>query len=224
MWPERYADETWDCAFRFLTECWWTDDDERRRIALIPAKPHIEQYVDDWVTDFKSSTESLYEKSRRTLVSWSARGLETWAMGRVRGSWLIVDQKHENAEGHLWRIHFSLGQLMMRRPELGIREHRPKGLLDERRCTSIVLPNGSLFTESHQEAGAVQGAGKTGVTLEELSKYRNPLAYWGQAIIVAKGGSGKGGGWVNGIANPSMNPLWRELKEGLNPRQLLGWE
>lgn len=191
---------------------------------MIPAKPHIEQFTADWLAAFIARAPAIWEKSRRTTISWTARGLETWLMGRSRGTWLIVDQKHENSAAHLWRIHFALGQLGQRRPELAVAPHRAFGRLALGMASAIVLANGSILTESHQDAGAAQGRGRTGVTLEELSKYKDPEGFWGQALIISRGGAGGDGGWVNAIANPSLSPKWRDLKGGVNPRALLGWE
>lgn len=224
IWPDEYAQESAECAWRFVTECWWTYDDEREQISLIPPKPYLRQYVSDWLACFQARKAAIFEKSRRTVVSNTTRGLETWLMGLKRRTWLIVDQTHENASGQLWRVHFGLQQLAIRRPELKLPPYRAFGALDRYEATAVALANGSLFTESHQDAGAVQGRGKTGVTLEELSRYRDAAAYWGQAKIISSGGAGSAGGWLCGIANPSMNTSWRELKCGVNPRELLGWE
>lgn len=224
LWPTRYADLTCECGFRFLTECWWTDDDERQRVGLIPPKPHIERLVWDWVGDFVPRIPHIREKSRRTIGSWSYRGLETWVMGLNRGAWLITDQTEDNAMAHLWRVAFALEQLAARRPELRLPPFRAKGPLEERLASSVILANGSIMTPAHQKALALQGKGKTGITMEELSKYRNAEAMWGQAIIVTRGGSGSEGGWVSAICNPSMDPLWRELKCKAKPLEVLGWE
>lgn len=223
IWPDRYSEMNFESAFRFLTECWWTDDDERQRIELIPPSPHIEEFVWDWTEAFNGRIPWIWEKSRRMYVSWAARGLETRIMGITRGAWLLTDQTEENAEAHLWRCHFSLDQLYARRPDLHLPVHRAKGTLSDRLASSIVLANGSTLSRGHQKALSLQGKGKTGITMEELSKYRNAEAYWGQALIVTRGGAGGQGGWVCGIANPSQDPLWRELKCSMKPLELLGW-
>ena len=86
----------------------------------------------------------------------------------------------------------------------------------------IELANGSLLTIAHQKAGAEQGKGKTDVILEELSRYRDPAGFWGQARIVTQGAAGGPGGWVCAICNASPNTAWHAIKEGVEARKLLG--
>ena len=145
-------------------------------------------------------------------------------MGLGRGEWHIVDQTHENSAQQLWRVHFSLKELASRRPELKLKPHKAYGSIERKEVTDIVLPNGSIFTQGFQEAGADQGKGKTGVTLEEVSKYRQPSAFWAQSLIITMGEAGSKGGWVCGIANSSPNPDWRDIKGKLSARKLLGLE
>ena len=91
-------------------------------------------------------------------------------MGLGRGEWHIVDQTHENSAQQLWRVHFSLKELASRRPELKLKPHKAYGSIERKEVTDIVLPNGSIFTQGFQEAGADQGKGKTGVTLEVVPR------------------------------------------------------
>lgn len=211
IWPAPYDEDSADAAYRFITECWWTDNEADQKIALVPDKPFVLEFVTEWVNAFHSRQPLVVEKTRRMIVSWISRGLETWVMGMQRGSWIIIDQTHTNAAEHLWRIHFALEQLRDRRPEMGI-SHRTFGSVDKKEPTHILLPNGSTITQSHQEAGSAQGKGKTGITLEEISKYAAPSAFWGQAVIVTQGEGSSLGGWVCGIANASPNPDWQLIK------------
>jgi hypothetical protein len=226
LWPTRYADETGDCGFRFLTECWYTNDEASRRVELVPPKAFIEEFTHEWVRCFAARTPMIVEKSRRMVISWAARGLETWVCGQSKAEWLIVDQTHANAAEHLWRVHFALEQLKEKRPELAswYGKDSVRGSVLTREPTHILLPNGSVMTQLHQEAGASQGKGKTGITLEEISKYRAPSAFWNQATLVTMGPGGEPGGWVCGIANADPDPDWRAIKGNQSARALLGME
>ena len=212
LWPAPYNELTSDAAYRFLTECWWTENEANQRISLIPQKEVVRKYVEEWVRCFLAKRPMWTEKSRRLMISWASRGLETWALGIKKGSLLIVDQTDENAGEHLWRVHFCLNNLYEKRPEMRLRPHEVRGAVLTHNVSDVILPNGSWLTQSHQEAGASQGKGKTIVTLEELSKYKAPTAFVGQAVIVTQGEGDEKGGWVNGIANASPNPDWHSIK------------
>lgn len=226
VWPDTYSDLTGDTAFKFLTECWWTLDEAGQRIALVPPKEYIEKVCHEWVTCFATRKPLVIEKSRRLLLSWVCRGLETWALGIKRGESLIVDQKHENSAEHLWRIHFALQELRRRNPRAMHSPHDARGAIKAKQASHVILPNGSIMTQAHQDAGAMQGQGKTMVVLEELSKYRDPQGYWAQALLITMGAAGEDalGGWVMGIANPTPNPDWSLVKQNVVAREALGFE
>jgi hypothetical protein len=221
LWPPPYDTDSPRAAYEFLTECWWTDNEANQQTELIPAKPFVREFVAEWHGAFSKRQPFLIEKVRRMTISWICRGLETWTMGLRRGSWLIIDQNHANASEHLWRIDHSLNQLYERRPNLKLRHHAVRGAVLIKQPTHVLLANGSQISQAHQDAGAAQGKGKTGVTLEEVSKYAAPSAFWGQALIVTQGKGGTPGGWVCGIANASPNPDWRAIKVGADARKLL---
>lgn len=224
LWPAPYDQDTAEAGYRWLTECWWTLNEADQSVCLIPCKRFVREFVEEWHRAFSDRQPFVCEKARRMVVSWMCRGLETWQMGLKRGEWLIVDQTHANAAEHLWRVHFCLEQLRDRRPDLGIPKHETRGSIVTKEPTHVILANGSILTQAHQEAGAAQGKGKTGVTLEEVSKYRNPAAFWSQAIIVTQGSAAGKGGWVSGICNASPNVSWHEIKGGVRAREVLGLE
>jgi hypothetical protein len=224
VWPAPYDQETEETAFRWLTECWWTLDEAARRTELVPQKEFIRRFVHEWFTCFSSRQPMVVEKSRRMVISWAARGLETWVCGLKRSEWLIVDQTHTNAAEHLWRCHFSLEQLRQRRPELKIPQHVTRGAVIAKEPTHVILPNGSILTQVHQDAGTSQGKGKTGITLEEVSRYHSPTAFWNQAVLVTQGPPGELGGWLCGIANAHPDPDWRAIKANNSARKMLGLE
>ncbi len=222
IWPAPYHEDSAEAAFRFLTECWWTDNEADQSIELIPAKAFVWEFVKEWHGARGRRQPFIIEKVRRMMISWICRGLETWAMGLSRGSWIIIDQNHANAAEHLWRIDFALNQLYERRPELKLRRHKVRGAVLIKQPTHLLLANGSQISQAHQEAGAAQGKGKTGVTLEEISKYAAPSAFWGQALIVTQGKGGAPGGWVCAIANASPKADWRAIKGEMDARKFLG--
>jgi hypothetical protein len=224
LWPAPYDEDSADAAFRFITECWWTLNEADQVVSLVPAKPYVKELCSEWHGAFTRRQALLIEKSRRLIVSWICRGLETWQMGLGRGEAHIVDQTHENSAEHLWRVHFALGQLRERRPEFGLGKHEVRGSPAAKQATHVILPNGSLMTQGHQDAISEQGKGKTIVTLEEISKYRSPAAFWGQALIVTQGAAAGRGGWVCGIANASPISEWQEIKSFVSAREMLGLE
>jgi len=224
LWPAPYDIDSPEVAFRFLTECWWTFNEADQEIALVPKKPYVEELCHEWHGAFARRQALLIEKSRRLIVSWICRGLETWQMGLTKGETHIVDQTHENSAEHLWRVHFALGQLRERRPEFRLTKHEVRGSPAAKQATHVILPNGSLMTQGHQDAISEQGKGKTIVTLEEISKYRSPAAFWGQALIVTQGAAAGKGGWVCGIANASPISEWQEIKGFASAREMLGLE
>ena len=222
LWPAPYNKENPKSAYLWLTQCWWTNDEAAQRTDLVPPKPYVEWFCEEWVKCYLGRVPLVIEKSRRMVISWMARGLETWACGFRRSEWLIVDQTLKNAAEHLWRVHFSLDELRRRRPELGLPVHVSLGAVLSKEPTDVILANGSTLTAAHQKAAASQGKGKTGITLEELSKYQSPSAFWNQATLLTQGPGGEAGGWVCGIANADPDPDWRAIKSHASARQLLG--
>jgi hypothetical protein len=221
---DRYMGDDADTAFRFLTECWWTDNDADGVVELIPAKDYVGYFCQEWTDCYNARIPLITEKSRRMIISLISRGLETWTMGKSRGSWLVVDQTHENSAEHLYHAHFSLAQLKDRRPEVLTGTFDCRGAIAVKQPTHIMLSNGSIISQSHQEAGSAQGKGKTGTTLEEISKYRYPSSFWAQSLILTQGKGGSKGGWVNGICNASPNDDWRKIKCEESARKLLDLE
>lgn len=190
----------------------------------MPPKPYVERFCHEWQGAFSRRQAMLCEKSRRLIVSWICRGLETWQLGIKPAEAIIIDQTFENSAEHLWRIHYALNQLRDRRPEFKLAKHLSYGSIERKQATDIKLPNGSLITQGHMDAIAEQGKGKTIVSLEEISKYRAPAAMWGQALIVTQGAATGSGGWVCGIANASPSSEWQEIKAGASAREMLGLE
>lgn len=226
LWPDKFLTLDGDTAFKFVTQCWWTYDEAEQQVALIPAKEYLEEIVHEWVGCFNARRPLIIEKSRRIVVSNTCRGLEAWLMGVNRGDGVIVDQKHENSAKHLWRMGFSLQELHKRNPQVLREKCEMRGAVQVKQATHLIFPNGSVVTQAHQDAEGEQGTGSTFVTLEELSKYKNPQGYLAQALMVTMGkaGSEGKGGWVMGIANATPNTEWALCKNGIVAREALGFE
>jgi hypothetical protein len=212
LWPAPYNVDTPEAAYRFLTECCWTDNDADQVIELIPTKAYVRAVVQLWHAAYSSRTPMILEKSRRMVMSWVYRGLELWACGMKRSNWLVCDQDYAQSAKHVWRYHFMLEQMRMRRPELQVPAFQSRGSLSAHQLDMVILANGSTLSNANQEAGDLQGEGKTGITLEEFSRYRYPGRFWSQARFLTQGKAESRGGWVNAITNASANEEYRELK------------
>jgi hypothetical protein len=226
LWPPPYDEDTPGAGFKFLTECCWTDNDADQTVELIPAKPYIEVLVREWHGCLSRRQDLVLEKSRRMIASWVFRGLELWQAGLKRGNWLLCDQDYAQSAKHVWRYHWLLAQMRNRHPEMRGLRHEPRGSLRARQLDMVVLPNGSTLSNANQDAGDLQGEGKTAIVLEEFSRYRDPARFWAQAHFLTQGkagkttgpeGSGVGaprsqGGWVCAICNASPNDDYRAIK------------
>lgn len=224
LWPDEYREQSAEAAYHWLTECWVTDNEADQLQELVPSKSFVREFSREWFESFRDRRPMIVEKSRRLMVSWICMGLETWQLGLSRGSSMIIDQTEDNAKEHLWRAHFALSELEQRRPDMKLSGHEFRGSGLMYQISHLVLPNGSVMTVGHQNAGAAQGKGKTIIRLEEISKYRNPSAFWGQALIVTQGKGDGAGGWVYGIANSSPHEDWRNIKCKASARKLLNLE
>jgi len=208
-----YADLTGACAFAFLTQCVWTDNDADQAVELIPPRLYIRELAEEWVACFSLRMPLVLEKSRRMIASWVFRGLELWAAGLARGNWLVCDQDYPHAAMHVWRHTFIYATLRQRRPGLGLPPAAARGGVVARECDMFILGNGSTISNANEQAGALQGEGKTAIVLEEFSRYRDPGGMWAQARFLTQGSPSKRGGWVAGICNASANEDYRKLKD-----------
>lgn len=233
VWADRYCEDTPETGFRFLTECCWTDNDADQTVELIPPKAYIEILAHEWHGCFVRRQGMILEKSRRMIASWVFRGLELWQAGLKRGNWLVCDQDYAQAAKHVWRYHWLLEQLRLRRPNLNVPAWQSRGSLKARQLDMVVLANGSTLANANQDAGDLQGEGKTAIVLEEFSRYRDPARFWAQAHFLTQGkarGRTTGaddhgparagtdaergrGGWVCAICNASTNDDYRALKQ-----------
>jgi hypothetical protein len=212
IWPAPYDEDTPEAGLRFLTECCWTDNDADQTVELIPAKDYIETLVQEWHGCLVRRQDLILEKSRRMIASWVFRGLELWQAGLRRGNWLLCDQDYAQSAKHVWRYHWLLEQMKLRRPEMNVADWDPRGSLKARKLDMVVLANGSTLANANQEAGDLQGEGKTAIVLEEFSRYRDPARFWAQSHFLTQGKASRSGGWVCAICNASENDDWRAIK------------
>jgi hypothetical protein len=216
LWSERYSDvQNWECAHRFVIECCWTWNEANQRVRLIPDKRYIREVVKEWHRAYISRTPLLLYKSRRMILSWVFRALELWVCGLGRADWMIVDQDYGNASKHTWRYWHYYQELRKRRPEMRLPAAMKYGSVEKKQLDQVILPNGSVMSNSNMEAGKLQGTGMAGITLEELSRYRYPDGVWSQANLMVQGEADEessGGGWVNGICNASPSIEFRRIK------------
>ena len=63
LWPDEYCHPTGESAFKFVTECCWTDNEADRKIALIPAKEYVEATCYEWTEAFNKRQPIVFEKS-----------------------------------------------------------------------------------------------------------------------------------------------------------------
>ncbi len=208
-----YSNDTAETAFRFPDECCWTDNDADQTVELIPAKEYIEVLAREWHACLKGRQDLILEKSRRMIASWVFRGLELWQAGLKRGNWLLCDQDYAQSAKHVWRYHWLLEQIRNRRPDMKLPPWQSRGSLQARQLDVVTLANGSTLANANQEAGDLQGEGKTAIVLEEFSRYRDPARFWAQAHFLTQGKAGSGkGGWVCAICNASPNDDYRAIK------------
>ena len=215
--PDRYSGDDYMSDFRWATECCWTDDDAGMRIAQIPAKEYIENFCYIWNYAFKNRIPFICQKSRRLLISWLCTSLELRQILRARSNGLICDMTSPKSANHLWRFDFMLKQLLIHKnKEFRHINWRALGSDDARETTDLaILSNGSLVTQTHQAAASIQGAGKTFIRLEELSRYDYPAAMFSQVKFVTMGEAGNenaGGGFISVITNQGTNPDYQMVK------------
>lgn len=220
VWPDRYADERdWKCLRNFCWERLLTYNEADQSIELIPRKDYIEWLIYNWHDSYINKTPTVWEKSRRMIVSWLFRGCELWAMGLRRGNAIVCDQDYDQSAKHCWRYHHYMVEMKRRFEDMRHVNYSTKNARGEvaaYKCDAVLLPNGSIMSNANQDGKALQGEGKSIISLEELSRYKHPASIWAQAKILTQGKAGSRGGFINAITNASPNDEWRSIKGNLS--------
>lgn len=217
LWPAPYNEDTPESAYRFLTECCWTFDEETTEVNLIPALPFVRLVVNQFYETRKSGKPLKIEKSRRLLLSWIVRGLRLHSMGLRRESGVICGLNYPKAASHVWRIAWLYNTLASKRKDfkltpLSTGKGYKGGTMESKKMEEVILPNGSIVVFLNQEGESFQGDGYTWVDMEESSLYSKYDEMRGQSLAVTKGRADVVGGHVCEITNASPGEEWKSSK------------
>lgn len=212
LWPRRYAEDSPESLWRFVTECCWTFNEADRSVELIPAHDFLKFLTEEWWTSRSKGTELIIQKSRRLVVSWCIRACELWSMGMRRERGVIAGLTYPKAAEHVWRHAFLLRELRKRRPDIRIDHEERGGNFGTGQLDQVLLNNGSLVETLNQEGESFQGSGYSWVCMEEFCLYKNLSYMRSQAKLVTQGKPGHPGGFVTSISNASTSREWKEIK------------
>ncbi len=214
IWPRPYAEDSPEALVRFLTERCITWDDETKAESVIPNLPHVSCIAYNWWRTRKEGTPLVIEKSRRLIVSWLLRGCELWSMGLSKETRCLAGLTYPKAAEHVWRIAFMYRKMLERFPEHKLLPCEVRGgNFLAMQTETVILPNGSICFGLNQAKDTFQGSGYSGITMEELSLFDSPTAFFGQARTITKGRADAVGGHVVAVTNASPSEDWRSLKE-----------
>lgn len=217
LWPAEFAEDTPECAYRFLMQC-ETWNEANREETTIPDKEYIRWLVWHWWDTRRLGEPLIIEKSRRIIVSWVLTILDVWDAGLKPASILIGAKKYEGetgSQGFVWRCWFVYDKLRSKFA------HWPKltkpntlGNVTIHALEKLVFPNGSKIECVNSDGEAFRGAGTTRARAEELSSYAHASHTFGQAIVVCQGAPDRPGGHPVAVCNASPDPDWQDLKAG----------
>jgi len=222
LWPPKFCQPHARSAWAFVQHL-RTWNEAEQAVQPFPDKAYLRKWTREWVRCWRRGQPLIIEKSRRLVASWLFRALELWALGLRRGDWIIAHLTNEDAAGHVWRIFHLYDDLRKRFPSWRLAMATTWGNELSYKLDSLALPNGSKVEKHYDAADALQGSGYAGITAEELSKYRHPSAFWSQAAFITQGSAGGKNGFMCAITNSDPDPNWREIKDFLNARDLLGF-
>lgn len=222
LWPTPYADNTFECAWRFVRNL-RTWNEAEQEVQFLPDKEFLERNCYNWVNCRKKGATLYSEKCRRMVVSWEDRGLELWAMGLRRTDCLLCGENLAGAAKHVWRLKYLYEDLQWRQArgllphndDWNLPPHHELQYEGERRLKMFGLANGSVTNYANGESDKLQGDGTAIITLEEFSTYRYGPTMLNQAQIITQGSANSIGGFVNVILNASANGPWQSVKKKL---------
>lgn len=231
LWPAEYCTIDADTAYRFVTECVRTyDENDPSSFELIPALPYVRTVCEEWVKCYLEGRPLHIVKSRRLVVSWLIGALELWIAGIRGGTYAITAEAYETANGacgFVWRRKFMYDQLRSRFNGLdgaanwSLPECKGIGGEGSDQNKMVELANGAIFKAVNSSSGTFQGAGATYVLLEELSQYRFVNGIVAQAATVVEGKGGAVPGLVASISNAAPSPEWLDLIKPHGPDYVL---
>lgn len=212
LWPEEFATDSLECLKRFLFTATWTWNEASKKTQQMPRLPHIEAFAEEWFYTRQYGIPLVVEKSRRLVISWTARACRLWSMGLTQEDNIVAGLTYEKSAKHVWRCWHIYDECRKRFPSWNLPPAQPYGSLPARKLDSIVFANGSKIEQCNEETKSIQGDGYTGVDIEELSLMKLPEDVYSQGMLVTEGPPGEIGGHFVSITNASTNLDWQSIK------------
>ena len=221
LWTPEYSEDTWQCAYRFVTECCWTKDDANvaSPIQLIPAKSYIAWMVYEWWLSRKTGEPILLEKSRRMIATWLFAALDVWDAGLRGGVYCVAAQKYQNSAKLIYRRYFIYQQLRRRRPSWGLPSATKYHSGGPDQLKKLII-GGAIFEPlTGEDPDSFRQEGVTRVILDEFAFFPYPEKCFSNARVMVTPPPGVAiGGQVLGITTVNVTPSYlRMVKEGKEP-------
>jgi hypothetical protein len=218
LWPDKYAgNDLFEDKWKFVREQHtWNEAEGQEQ--QFPPKEFLEEYVWEWCEGFSTGRTLVTEKTRRQVISWTARACELHEMGKCRCDCILGGEDFDAAAKHVWRLKFMYAGMQKRGWKLP--DHSELKFEGERKLKSFGLGNGSITTYANGQSGGLQGDGVRIITLEEFGLYRYAASMLAQAKIITQGSARSIGGFVNLITNTSLNYEWQQVKKGAIPARV----
>ena len=216
LWPMPYGEDSWEAAYRFVTEVVQTRLETTGQAVPIPKKEYVRFLVWNWWMAKSGGEPFIVFKSRRLIISWIMCALDVWDVGIEPGDILDGGREYEGkggAKDFVWRSWFIYDDIQKRFPAWGLPNAITEGNTAKQGLDKLVFPNGAMFIAVNSDRDSFQGGGAKRAKCEELSLYARVKAVWGQANIVCQGPPGEKGGHAVAIANASANREWIAIKE-----------
>lgn len=214
LWPTRFCDPTFDCAWAFIREL-RTWNEAAGLVQPFPDREYLQALTALWIEQRALADPLFVEKCRRMLVSWLFRALELWALGCERTDEMLVGETYGSASKHVWRLKHLYEDLRARNDGWKLPESDSLAYEGERALTQFSLPNGSMAMAINGQSKALQGEGVSIITLEEFATYRHGKSMLAQAQIITQGAAKGRNGFVVAVTNSSASGQWQEVKKSL---------
>jgi len=212
LWPDEFATDSLESLKRFLFTATWTWNEASKKTQQMPRLPHIEAFAEEWFYTRQHGIPLVVEKSRRLVISWTARACRLWSMGLTQEDNIVAGLTYVKSAKHVWRCWHIYDEMRKRFPSWNLPPAQPYGSLPARQLDRIVFANGSKIEQCNEETKSIQGDGYTGVDVEELSMMKLPESVFSQGMLVTEGPPGEIGGHFVSITNASTNLDWQAIK------------